>query len=134
METIRELIAASGGLELLPERSPLRVDFGPDNYLEIADAGTSPTGLVAVALTIFRRTEARWLLGRMLLEKTDLGFLPFYLFNTKDSVEKRVYVLDRNNRIRRVNRHIRSDLVAIAAVWDEEIAVRIPYGGGIVQT
>lgn len=134
METLRDIIASNGGLEFLPERSPIQLELDPKNFIQIADAGESPHGLQAVSLAFFRREGGRKLSGRMLFEITDLGFLPFYMLNNLEGVEMRVYALNRKKRIRRTNLDTRRFLVGIAAKWDEQLTVSLPHGGGVVQT
>ena len=134
METLQDIIASNGGLEFLAQRSPIQLELDPRNFIQIADAGASPNGLQAVSLAFFRREGGRRLSGRMLFEITDLGFLPYYMLNNLEGVEMRVYSLNRKKRIRRTNQDTRRFLVGIAAQWDEQLMVSLPYGGGIVQT
>ncbi len=135
MESLRDIIASNGGLECLAEHSPIQLELDPRNFIQVADAGESPHGLQAVSLAFFHREEGRRKLsGRMFFEITDLGFLPYYMLNNLEGVEMRVYSLNRKKRIRRTNLETRRFLVGIAAKWDEQLTVSLPFGGGIVQT
>ena len=117
METIRQIIEASGGLESL-RRSPLRFNIDPENSLLIEDRGPGPDGRRAIRLTCFLRPNGRLCRSRVLLEVTDLGLLPFFLRSYTGEV-MRVYRMDRRRRIRQTWPHVRARIVRRTADWDD---------------
>lgn len=120
MESIRELIASYGGIENLPELSPLRIEIDPDRYLIIEDCGTSPNRFPAVGVSFFLREEGHNWHSRIIMEMTGLGLLPFYL-RTRHGDVFQVYRLSHRGRIRKVRRDVRATLVWIAQDWDARL-------------
>jgi len=117
METIRQIIQDSGGLESL-RRSSLRFHIAPGNSLFIEDRGRGPDGRRAIRLTCFLRPNGRLCRSRVLLEVTDLGLLPFFLRSHTGEV-MRVYRMDRRRRIRQVRRDVRAQIVRKCNEWDD---------------
>ncbi len=78
METLRDIIASNGGLEFLPERSPIQLELDPKNFIQIADAGASPHGLQAVSLAFFRRGGGRKFIKALLPGGTCRSFCCFF--------------------------------------------------------
>ena len=131
MNTVHDLIQENGGIEQLPAVSPLQIQLGPDRFLKLEYSGISPSRFPVVGVSVFQIESGKKYESRILLEKTGLGLLPFYLRTWKGE-EFQVYRLSNRGRIRKVRRDIRPTLVRIVHEWDMQIDVLLA-GGEIIQ-
>ena len=123
MKSIQDIVARNGGIEFLPGRSPLLVHIDRENHFTIEFAGESPNKLPAVSVSFFNGERGDDWHRQVAFEITDLGWLPFYLVNKKDPMALDVYEPNGRGRVRKVNRVIRSQLVQMAQIMDEELEV-----------
>ena len=118
MNSIKDIVDRNGGLEWLPRRSPLLVSIDPLNHFTIEYAGHSPTGRPAVSVSFFNQDRGDDFHRRVMFEITDLGWLPFGLF---EPAALNVYDEDEDGLV--VNRIARAQLVNLCHTMDEELEV-----------
>jgi hypothetical protein len=123
MKTLQDIVASNGGMEWLPRRSPLLISIDPYNHFTIEYAGLSPNDLPSVRVFFFNRERGPDPHRRVWFEVTDLGWLPYYLFNKIEPMVLDIYELNTRGRVKRTNRTARSQLVQICQNLDEELEV-----------
>jgi hypothetical protein len=118
-----QTIANNGGIEWLPRRSPLLVSIDPYNHFTIEYAGLSPNRLPSIRVFFFSYERGPDPHCRIWFEVTDLGWLPYYLFNKIEPMVLDIYELNTRGRVKRTNRTARSQLVQFCQNLDEELEV-----------
>ena len=123
METIKDIVDRNGGIEWLPEKSPLLISIDPENHFTIEYIGFSPHDLPAVSVSFFRNDQGPEWHRRVLFEITDLGWLPYHLFSRPEVLVVNVYTFTNGGRIERTDLSARSQLISFVQRMDEELEV-----------
>ena len=123
METAKDIVDRNGGIEWLPEKSPLLINIDPENHFTIEHIGFSPHGLPAVSVSYFRNDQGPEWFRRVLFEVTDLGWLPYHIFSRHDAIVMNVYKLDKKGRIEKTDRKVRAEMINLVQRMDLELEI-----------
>ena len=123
METAKDIVDRNGGIEWLPEKSPLLISIDPENHFTIEYIGFSPHRLPAVSVSFFRNDQGPEWFRRVIFEVTDLGWLPYYLFSRHDAIVMNVYKLDSKGRIEKTDRKVRAEMINLVQRMDLELEI-----------